>query len=249
MVGRPAFAPPPAGGVSGSVQAQGDPDNLEVADDLAVRLLLHLVDEPVHRPGDAREVAAKPLAVAPRRHRRVVLRSDVDDAGHVADGSVVVGAVDGGDELVVQVSHVLVVLAVFVALVRLAVQKRDDERVLEPDLEGVGAGDHVARSGHEVVSEQRLAAGAVDQDVLGFQQPDRLLRRNDCRSSLDRARVPVVDQIADRALDGVERAEPCAHSRRRSIRSAGIDCLNASPSSSSRIEDGLDVVAVMRSAR
>ena len=100
-------------------------------------------------------------------------------------------------------------------------------------------------AGHEVVSEQRLAAGAVDQDVLGFQQPDRLLRRDDPRPSLDRVRVAVVDQIADRALDGVERAEPLRPFTQE-VHQIGRDRLPERQSvlELARIEDGLDVVAV-----
>ena len=131
--------PLPAGRVARPVQVERDPDDLEVAEDLAVRLLLDLVDEPVHRLGDAGKVAAKPLAVELGRHRLVVLGGDVDDARHVADAAVVVRAVHHRDELVVRVLDVLVVLAVLVAVVRLPVEERDDERVLEPDLERVRA--------------------------------------------------------------------------------------------------------------
>jgi hypothetical protein len=53
-----------------------------------------------------------------------------------------------------RVLGVLVVLAVLVAVVRLAVEKRDDERILEPDLERVRAFDRLARAGRQVISEQ-----------------------------------------------------------------------------------------------
>ena len=46
---RPGGEPLPVGRVAGPVEVQRDPDDLEVADDLAVRLLLDLVDEAVHR--------------------------------------------------------------------------------------------------------------------------------------------------------------------------------------------------------
>ena len=143
----PAAQPLPAGRIAGPVQIEGDPDDLEVAEYLAVRFLLDLVDEPVHRLGDAGKVAAKPLAVEPWRHRLVVLGGDVDDARHVADAAVVVRAMDHRNELVVRVLDVLVVLAVLVAVVRLAVQEGDDERVLEPDLERVRACIHLVGAG------------------------------------------------------------------------------------------------------
>jgi hypothetical protein len=56
------------------------------------------------------------------------------------------------DELVVRALEVLVVLAVLVAVVRLAVEERDDERVLETDLERVRPIGH--RPGNQVVSKQ-----------------------------------------------------------------------------------------------
>ena len=46
------------------VDVERDPHDLEVAHELAVRLLPDLVDEPVHRVRDAREVLAQPGAVA-----------------------------------------------------------------------------------------------------------------------------------------------------------------------------------------
>jgi hypothetical protein len=55
----------------------------------------------------------------------------------VTDAAVVIRAVDRRNELVVRVLDVLVVLAELIAVVRLAVQERDDERVFEPDLERV----------------------------------------------------------------------------------------------------------------
>ena len=127
------------GHVASAVEVEGYPDDLEVADDLAVRLLLDLVDEPVHRLGDRREVVAKPLAVEPLRHRLELFGGDGDDARHVADASVVGHAVHHRNELVVRVLDVLVVLAELVAGVCLAVEERDDQRVLEQEVERVRA--------------------------------------------------------------------------------------------------------------
>ena len=53
------------------------------------------------------KVIAQPLAVELRRHRRVVLGGDVDDAGHVADVAVVVRTVDRRNELVLGFSTFL----------------------------------------------------------------------------------------------------------------------------------------------
>jgi hypothetical protein len=44
-----------------------------------MRFLLDLVDETVHRPGNAGKVAAKPLAIELWRYRLVVLGGDVDE--------------------------------------------------------------------------------------------------------------------------------------------------------------------------
>ena len=59
----PVCKPLPAGRIAGPVQIQGYPDDLQVAEYLAVSFLLDLVDEAVHRLGDVGKVAAKPLAV------------------------------------------------------------------------------------------------------------------------------------------------------------------------------------------
>ena len=59
----PDCAPEAARRVPRAVDVERDPDDLEVADELAVRLLLDLVDEPVHRGRDAWEVVAQPGAV------------------------------------------------------------------------------------------------------------------------------------------------------------------------------------------
>src|SRR5439155_16150535 len=69
---------------------------------LAVSFVLDLVDETVHRLGDAGKVAAKALTVESGGHRLVLLGVDVDDARHVADASVVVRAMDHRNELVVR---------------------------------------------------------------------------------------------------------------------------------------------------
>jgi hypothetical protein len=155
MVGRPCEEPSPAGRVPGAVEVEGDPHDLEVAEELALGLLLDLVDEAVHRLGDAREVPAEPLAVESSRHRLEVVGGDVDDARDVADAAVVVRPADHRDELVVRALDVLVVLAVFVAVVWLAVQERDHERVLQPDVERVRALGRVgAEAGHEVIAQE-----------------------------------------------------------------------------------------------
>src|SRR5215208_8040255 len=116
MVPRPPDQPMPTGRMARAIQIEGDPDDLEVAQDLALSLLLDLVDEPIHRLGDLGKAAAKRLTVEPGGHRLVVLGTDVDDAGDVTDASVMVRPVDHRNELVVRILDVLVVLAVFVAV-------------------------------------------------------------------------------------------------------------------------------------
>jgi hypothetical protein len=107
------------GRIARAVQIQWYPDDLEVAEYLAVCFLLDLGDEPVHRLRDLGKVAAKPLTVQMGRHRLVLLGADADDACDVADAAVVVRAVDHRDELVVRVLDVLGVLADLVAVVLL----------------------------------------------------------------------------------------------------------------------------------
>ena len=113
-----------------------------------------LVDEMVHRLGDAGKVAAKPLAIESGRHRFKVLRRDVDDPANVADHAVAVYAVDHWNELVVRVLAVFVVLAVLVAVVGLAIEEGDDEGVLEPYLERVRRAVRLAGGRHQVISKQ-----------------------------------------------------------------------------------------------
>jgi hypothetical protein len=72
----------------------------------------------------------------------------------VADAAVVVGAVDRRNELVARVLNVLVVLAVLVAVVRLAVQEGDDERVFELDLERIRVSIRCAGTGHQLIAKQ-----------------------------------------------------------------------------------------------
>src|SRR4051794_32328597 len=103
--------PSPTRRVARSVQVQRNSNDLEIAEKLAVSLQLDLIDETVHRLGDAREVVSEPLAVELRRHRLVILGSDVDDASHVTDGSVIARSIHRGNELVLRVLGVLVVLA------------------------------------------------------------------------------------------------------------------------------------------
>src|SRR5215471_18520890 len=134
-----------------TIEIEWYPDNLEVAEYLAVRLVLDLVDESVHRLGDCRKVAAKPLTVASGRHRLELFGADADDARDVADASVVVGAVHHRDELVLRVLDVLVVLAGLVAVVGLPVEERDDERVFEPDLDRVCLCLEIVGAGNDVI--------------------------------------------------------------------------------------------------
>src|SRR5918998_3969193 len=101
MVTWPRCEPLPTGRIARAVQIQWYPDNIEVAEHLPVRFRLDLVDESVHRLGDAGKVAAKPLSVESERHRLVFLGADVDDACDVGDAAVVVRAVHHRDELVV----------------------------------------------------------------------------------------------------------------------------------------------------
>ena len=73
MVERPGNVPRPARRVAGPVKVERDPNDLQLADELAVGLVLDLVDEAVHRVGDIGEVVAQPNPVELRRHGREVV--------------------------------------------------------------------------------------------------------------------------------------------------------------------------------
>ena len=125
----------------------------------------------------------------------------------MGDAAVVVRPVDGRNEFVVRVVDVLVILAVFVAVVRPAIQKGDDERVLEPQLERIRVSIRRPGTGHQLIPEQRIAARAVDHDVSPLKQRHHVLRREDGRGTLHRMRLTRIDESAEGALDVVERAE------------------------------------------
>ena len=125
----------------------------------------------------------------------------------MADVAVVVGPVHGRDELVGRVLGVLVVLAELVAGVAAAVEEGDDDGVLELEADRVGAFDARARLRVEVIAQQRLATGAVDEDVSRLEHLHGVLRRERRRNALHPVRSARVDEIAERLLDGVERAE------------------------------------------
>ena len=82
----------------------------------------------------------------------------------------------------------------------------------------------LAGAGHQVIAKQRLAAGAVDQDVSRLEHRHRVLRRDDGRGALHRVRPTRIDEIAEGALDGVERAEPQrpAAQQRHQVRRNGL---------------------------
>src|SRR5262245_15266526 len=96
-----------------------------------------------------------------------------------------------------------------------------------------------------MISKERLASCAVDEDISRRELGHRLLRRHDRRGALQSVRLARVDQIAEGALDGVERTEaerPLAK-KRHQVRRDG-------PSERESlfelwwIEDGEDVVSV-----
>ena len=181
------------------------------------------------------KLTAQPLAVELRRHRRVVLGGDVDDARHVADVAVVVRAVDHRNELVVRVLDVLVVLAVLVAVVRLAVQERDDERVLEPDVERVRAAVRPVR--RRAPGDRGAAtccpcsrSGCLPARASPSRPPPITTAAVRCTRDVDRARS--IRSLSERSM-ALSGQNPSAQSRRSAIRSGGIDCRNARPSSSS----------------
>ena len=104
---------------------------------------------------------------------------------------------------------------------------------------------HVAGAGYKVISKQRPAARAVDQDVSRLEHRRSRPPRQGGRGPLHRSRVARIDQIAEGAFDLVERAEPLCPStqQRHQVGRDGLperEALRQLP----WIEDGLDVVAI-----
>ena len=56
----------------------------------------------------------------------------------------------------------------------------------------------VSGARHQVIAEQGIAAGAVDQDVARLEHRHRVLGRHDGRCALHRMRCARIDQIAER---------------------------------------------------
>lgn len=245
MVARAGREPLEARHVTRAVEVQGDADDAEVADDLAVCLQLDVVDETLHRPGSIGEVVAQPFAVEPARHLRILLGTYGDDPCYVTQGSVIGDTRHHGDELVVRVLDVLVVLAVLVTGVRLVVQEGHDERVLEEEAERVRVSVHTAGARDQPIPKERPAARAIDQDVARLEHRDRVLGRQGRRGALHRMRVACIDQLADGALDRVERDE-AARPIAQTLHQVRRDRL---PERKARgelrgVEDGLHVVTV-----
>jgi hypothetical protein len=96
-----------------------------------------------------------------------------------------------------------------------------------------------------VISKQRVAARAVDQDVSRLEHRHRVLRRHDGLGALYRVRFPLINQIAEVALDGVERAEPqCPFAKKcLQVRRDGLSEGEALPELC-WIEDGRDAISI-----
>jgi hypothetical protein len=106
-----------------------------------------------------------------------------------------------------RVPDVLGVLAGLVAVVLLAVQEGDDERIFEANLERVRAFIRLSGATNQMISKHRHAARAVDERVTRLDHRYRVLRRHHDRGSLHPF-LARIDQFADGALDRIERAEP-----------------------------------------
>ena len=90
-----------------------------------------------------------------------------------------------------------------------------------------------------------MAARAVDQDVSRLKHRHRVLRRDDGRGALHRMRLTRIDEIAEGALDGVERAEP----QRPSLQQSHQVRRNGLPKREALLElrwleDGLDALSI-----
>ena len=123
--------------IARSIEIERNAEDLKVADDLAVRLPLDLVDKPIHRLRHFGPVLAQPLAVALLRDCRCLFAGDVHESGHVADVAIGESASDRRDEFVGRVVGVFVVLAELVAGVALVVEEGDHERILKFKVDGV----------------------------------------------------------------------------------------------------------------
>jgi len=95
------------------------------------------------------------------------------------------------------------------------------------------------------MSQQRPAASAIEQDVARVEHRHGVLRRYDGCAAVHRVGRARIDQIAERLLDLIERAEPQGpfakqcHQVRWYRASEGGALVELS-----RIEDGLDVLGV-----
>ena len=98
-----------------------------------------------------------------------------------------------------------------------------------------------------MVPEQRIAPGAVDHDASRLEHRDRVLGRHDGRGTPHRVRHPAVDQVAERAFDGVEwtEAERPAAQQRHQVRCDRLPRRDAL-GQLVRIEEGSDAVSVDR---
>ena len=152
----------------------------------------------------------------------------------MGDRAVVERAVHRGDELVPLRPDVLVVLAVLVAVVRLPVEERDDERVLEQHRVGVGEAVDLLVLGEQAVAQQRLRAGAVDHDVARLEQRQRVVGAEGGERA--RRRGPAA-RPSMRSLSACSIVfsgqKPTTQSAIRPARSGGISRRNAMASSSS----------------
>ena len=163
----------------------------------------------------------------------------------MAGRPVVERAVHGGDELVLAVPDVLVVLAVLVARVGPVVQERHHQGVFQPEPQRVPTAPLRFQARDEVVAQQGPGARAIDKDVARLRHRERLVARHVTVDALDRTAGAGVDEVAERSLDRVERDEATRPFAQQAAE-IGVDgapegqsCLELGG-----LEDGLDAVAV-----
>ena len=80
-----------------------------------------------------------------------------------------------------------------------------------------------------MITEKRFPSGAVDKDVARLEHRHCVRGRDDRRTALHAMRFARIDQVAEGALDGVERGEPFGPSAQKDHEIRRMDCRNAIP--------------------
>ena len=129
----------------------------------------------------------------------------------------------------------------------LVIEERDDEGVLDAVSQRVPVADGQVIAGDQEIAQDRPGARAIDQDVAGLQQRDRLLGRDLAHDALHRPRAAGLDEVAEGALDRVQRDEPTRPLLQQAPQVRGDGAPVGQPRLElERLEDRLDALPVDR---